>query len=516
MEASSVSLPPAKAAVIIVTGGLGIAAAFALAFQLLIGFAKEDTNHLETALILATGRQFTEGPDALYGPYGGSRLSPLIHAPLFYRIAGLAAWPLWAGGSDPLTASLIAGRVLAFGSTIALLILVYKLGRLPGAPAISGVWAALIVASSVTMLNFPVSVRSDLMGLAFQTGGFLCAINALGRPDHPWRWMIGAGLAFAVAACLKQHDIGMATAAYLGLLVAWTQGRFRLAPILASGVLAVTMTLAYYGIENVVTRGALYESAFQIPSRIREVLPGGWPQVVAAWKELVRESAPILILGAIAFAAAPRVALGGILEIWLGVALLIESALSTFCFAGSEGAWTNYAFQAIVLTAILIGRGLGRLFQRPMGRLLESPRAWANLAVVAVAVLLLAANTGWICARRVGWRYEDRQAWAELVQDKSIAPFCQAETYVGSDPGYNRLYGRPDLTHDEWAYSVVERLGKAPVRSEWLREAIEEGPIHRIVLIGEAEGLPGIPVGLSRLGYRQVAHHGRFHVWDRR
>lgn len=499
-------------AALVVTAGLGLSAAMALAYHLLIGFRQEDTNFLETALVLATGRQLTEGPGALYGPYGGDRISPLIHAPLFYRIAGLAAWPLWASGVDPLEASLIAGRILAAISTLALLFLVDRLGRRPGAPPISGVWSALLVASSVTLLNFPVSVRADLMALAFQTGGFLCAVRALDAADRPWRRMIGMGLAFAAAACLKQHDIGVAVAAYVGLLLAWSQGRFRLVPILASGFLALGVTLAYYGIENVVTRGGLFESAFRVPSQIREVLPGGWVQVKAAWHSAIRESAPILALIPIAWLVAPRRGVGGLgfFEAWLAFALAIEIALTTFCFFGSAGAWTNYAFQVIVFASILAGRGLGRFSSARGSRI--------GLALVALVVLFLVVDLGRNCSRRLMEHYRDEAAWVALRADPNIRPFSREETYVALDPGYNRLYGRPDLTHDEWAYSLVEHLGAAPSRSGWLREAVDGGPVRRIVVVGrgEAEGIPGVPTPLDRMGYRRVAQHGRFYVWDRR
>src|SRR5262249_42065806 len=54
-----------------------------------LAFGKEDTEALESPLLLAVARQLEEGPAGLYGPYGGGNPLVLIHAPLYYRVAAL-------------------------------------------------------------------------------------------------------------------------------------------------------------------------------------------------------------------------------------------------------------------------------------------------------------------------------------------------------------------------------------------------------------------------------------------
>ena len=72
-----------------VTGILLAAAAVAAVFGCSLVFRVEDTEPLESPLMLSVGRQLLRGPGELYGPFG--RLNPLviIHAPLYYRLAAL-------------------------------------------------------------------------------------------------------------------------------------------------------------------------------------------------------------------------------------------------------------------------------------------------------------------------------------------------------------------------------------------------------------------------------------------
>ena len=99
------STRPLRAAAALVTGLLTAAVAVYLGYHLVIGLQPDDTNHLETPLAMAVARQVEESPGVLYGPFSGHRPLVLIHAPLYYRLAGLGAWALAAVGFDPLMAA---------------------------------------------------------------------------------------------------------------------------------------------------------------------------------------------------------------------------------------------------------------------------------------------------------------------------------------------------------------------------------------------------------------------------
>src|SRR4051812_49291063 len=96
-----------------ITGMLAASAAAYLGYHLAIGLGADDTNHLETPLALAVARQLDDGPGSLYGPFSGSNPLVLIHAPLYYRLAALGAWPLARLGVEATAAALISGRLLA-------------------------------------------------------------------------------------------------------------------------------------------------------------------------------------------------------------------------------------------------------------------------------------------------------------------------------------------------------------------------------------------------------------------
>src|SRR3954463_16570847 len=99
--------------ILIVTAALLVAAAVYQGYHAWIAFDPDDTNHLETPLVLAVAREISDGPSTLYGPFSGSDPLVLIHAPLYYRLAALGAWPLARAGVTPITASLISGRAIS-------------------------------------------------------------------------------------------------------------------------------------------------------------------------------------------------------------------------------------------------------------------------------------------------------------------------------------------------------------------------------------------------------------------
>ena len=79
-----------------VTAILVVSAAATVGYWTVRAFGEEDTEAMESPLILSVARQFEVSPWELYGPFGGSNPLVLIHAPLYYRAAallGLAGGP---------------------------------------------------------------------------------------------------------------------------------------------------------------------------------------------------------------------------------------------------------------------------------------------------------------------------------------------------------------------------------------------------------------------------------------
>ena len=79
-----------------VTAVLSAAAAVAVIFGVFLALGQEDTEPLESPLLLSVARQLMRGPWELYGPFGGRNPLVLIHAPSVLpprRSPGLAALP---------------------------------------------------------------------------------------------------------------------------------------------------------------------------------------------------------------------------------------------------------------------------------------------------------------------------------------------------------------------------------------------------------------------------------------
>jgi hypothetical protein len=163
---------------------LGAAAAIALAYWMSRAAIPEDTDPLESPLVMSVARQLVAGPSGLYGPFGGENPLVLIHAPLYYRLAALLAWPLYRAGWDTVTAALLAGRSLSTIGLLATLWLVARLAQFGGMPTRAGWWAALLVASAPILGGLPFAVRPDLLGVALQTAGILLVLSAV-RDDRP-------------------------------------------------------------------------------------------------------------------------------------------------------------------------------------------------------------------------------------------------------------------------------------------------------------------------------------------
>ena len=141
-----------------VTAVLAVSAFVFLGFRLLLGLGGEDTDLYESPLILSVARQLVAGPGELYGPFGGRNPLVQIHAPLYYRLAALAAWPIAGSGFHPVTAARLAGRGLSALGLLATLSTAYRLARSGGMPRRVGVWAVLLIAASPVLAGQPFTV----------------------------------------------------------------------------------------------------------------------------------------------------------------------------------------------------------------------------------------------------------------------------------------------------------------------------------------------------------------------
>src|SRR5262249_53996972 len=77
-----------------ITSILTASACVFMGFRLSLALGGEDLDKYESPLMLSVARQLVTGPWELYGPFGGRNPLVLIHAPLYYRAAGLLAWPM--------------------------------------------------------------------------------------------------------------------------------------------------------------------------------------------------------------------------------------------------------------------------------------------------------------------------------------------------------------------------------------------------------------------------------------
>src|SRR5262249_32561121 len=140
----------------------------------------QDTEALESPLLLSVARQLLASPWELYGPFGGQNPLVLIHAPLYYRIAALLAWLMTRVGLDSVSAALLAGRSLSMLGFVWTLWVAWRLARLGGAPGRAGSIAVLLLASAPVVGSIPFAVRPDMLGVALQTTGILLVLSALG------------------------------------------------------------------------------------------------------------------------------------------------------------------------------------------------------------------------------------------------------------------------------------------------------------------------------------------------
>jgi hypothetical protein len=554
---------------------LGSAAALVAAYWSGRALRLADTEPLESPLILSVARQVVVGPGGLYGPFGGGNPLVLIHAPLYYRLAAMAAWPMVRAGVAPVTAAMIAGRSLSVIGLLATLGLAYRLARLDGAPRKAGWWTVLVILSAPILSGFPFAVRPDMVGIALQTAGILLVLSALQAERTGAVRLHSAYAAFGLAVCVKQHELGAAAVGTGMLLAAWLRGRLPFRLLVSSLMVGASITLLVLGAEEYATNGRMSRAIVLAAASVGRIHPADWGHVrIVAIAGVGRAlglialltAANLTVVGARAGLGLRVFATGGAVLVGLLVGTLtMQVALWTRgSIAESSQRLADQLMNAglfalgivslmlivILPTCALIG---GR--SQPGGRLDHalfvfmsaelvlttaltriSTGAWANYAIEAVVLagvltgralaracdeapsrrLLVLGAAGVLLATIVHVQeFEDvrRQEQFELTVVFGRVKRPRSEFFFVDRPEQNRADGRLELVYDDWLYPVFESAGLADSRSIWLRRALTSGSIHVVVTTSDNPRIGGIAEPLPRLGFRPALRAGSFFVW---
>jgi len=545
---------------------LGVSAVFAVGFGVTLILGPEDNEALESPLMLSVARQLLAGPWELYGPFGAQNPLVLIHAPLYYHTAALAAWPLTRLGLDPITAARLAGRLLSFAGLALTALAAYHLARLGGTPKRAGWWAVCLVATAPVIGVMPYSVRPDMLGVALQTAGVFLVLRQLESGGSEIGGLSAAFAAFGLAACVKQHYIIAPLISTGLLLVAWLRRRITLWPIVRAVLVAVAIVVFVYGAEELATRGLMSQAVFLAAARAPRVHPADWMRawivvsaIVGRSKGLIALMAaaglaqvaarrglggrllvlvgatPILLIVTLAALeatsmAAPgailsffavwvclgvvipacavlerRTFLGGRLDSFLWFFLVGELVLVVLMSRASTGAWINYGMQAVVWGCILSARALARAC--------EGATSTRSLWPIALASLLVPVALVQDAYQITNQRQRDREAIDDLV---AIFRRPSSEFFFADGPGLNRVYGRPELVYDGWLYPVFESMHVAQPRSSWLPLALTSRQIRFVLSKSYSPEIEGIgQQQLRALGYVPSGKCGDFFVWER-
>ncbi len=595
--------PKANRAAVLAAGAVTLclltAAALSVVFWFALALSPEDLALMESPLLLAVARQLRAGSWELYGPFGGRNPLVLIHAPFYYRLAALAAWPIAASGMGPVAAALFAGRALSILSLAVTAVAAYRLARLDGARRRAGWWSALLLLASPVLGGTPFSVRPDMLGVALQTCGVLLVLSYVQNPGAGRSKLSWAFALFGLAICTKQHFVTGAAISLCMLTTGWRHGRVSTKPLVRGLSVGIAIVATIYCAEELVSRGRMSQAVFRAAANVSRVHPGGWLHVATVLAAVVGNSAGLIaLLGAAALAAQgarstagsyllhitatglvivlaglttlelfvvrqwigwvtlaaalailllvlpagafaerfqelaknyfpesrlslrersssrgakgdidfrpapePRLAkLDACLAIYLGAELVLVMILSR----SSEGAWVNYAMQAMVFAVVVTARAASRALD-------ELPRQWVAVVVTLAAV----AVPGAICLDLKGETTRRRGEHAVLARIFGTLGHPAFEYFFAERPGHNRAAGRLELVYDDWLYPVFESAGLAENRSRWLRRALTDGPVRVVVTTSEAPRVAGVETTLSVLGYRGVGRFGPFRVYEK-
>lgn len=542
-----------------ITSAIAITAVIAIGYWSVRSLSAADTEAMESPLMMAVARQLTAGPRELYGPYSGTNPLVLIHAPLYYRVAGLVAWPMWRAGLHPVVAAQVAGRLISVMGLLATLLAVYRLGRIGGGSRRAGWWSVLLLVGSPVLSGYPFAVRPDLLGVALQTWGVVLTLESIveGR-----RRLVAASILFGLAVCVKQHLLVAWGVSLAAAIAAGRGGRSGPRTLVCLALPGIVTAAAIYGIEWVVTSGRIWDAAFMAASRISRIHPGGGNMVLILFLVIVDRSAGAwaMIVAGVLSVASSRPGAGraiAIMGAWwhsmaivagalahlyytsgmsgaslffaLVLAMIISIGLSAFaikCRFGesvlavclgaelamvailarnSAGAWVNYGIPAAVFASVLGARAVASAIER------GAPRSIRGAMVVASAVVVLSGLTG---LKEVLW--EDGRLRAATSSLYAKAPVPRSSMFFTDRPGLNRLNGRLELVYDDWLYPVFEAEGLAEPRARWLVRGIVSEPVRAVVKSTPGPIIPGTSIDLRRLRYRpRVSMAPLFYMWVR-
>lgn len=481
--------------------------------HLRVALEPEDTNHLETPLARAVAGQLEAGPGGLYGPYSGSRPEVLIHAPLYYRLAGLLAWPLVRGlGWSTTAAALAGGRLLALLGLALTLLAAARLARLDGGPRRAALWSGLLIAGAPLVGSLPVTVRADMLGVGLQLLGLALALDWLATPaPERHRVLIGSAVALALAVCVRQNAVVMVGLIGLLVIAAVVRGRAPRRPVLGALGLGLALVLAYYGLEQWVTAGQMLRCVFALPARFGQIAPAGLAHARTVAIEAVSRSVGLLALSLAVLVAGLGRQLRTLDAVLLAL-VAVEVVLAVALCRNSTGAWVNYYMPAVVLLSIVLGRVLGRWSQGPI--------ALAPLGLIALALLGLVARNADLALDSARNRARSQAELATLLAHPAVVGTPSEQRYFAGDPARNRLAGATELTHDEWLYERFEAVGAAEPRTGWLAGALTTGPVTLVCVPDDGrrgpDDVPGLDRPLDQLGYEPLGVVGGQHLWVRR
>ena len=355
----------------LIVGSLATAALVYVISLLMLGMSREDIGRLETPLALSVAMHLEQGPGVLYGPYERENHLVLIHAPLYYRLAALGASCLHPFGVEPVTASFVAGRLLSLVAMILVLAGTASLSRRDGGSSRAALCAILLIAAAPIPGILSVMVRPDALAVAFQTWGVLWVITALLREAGATatRELLLAYIVFALSFCTKQHNLIAPAISSALLAAAVFQRRMRLQPIVLAHLAGLSVVLIDMIVEQVVTGGRMFQSAFVLPGGpFRTFLLGSWTHVAATFAIVGKKLIGYIVLAACC-GMIVRPFGGSRLDRLLLIYIAAEVAAQFPLYYFNSGAADNYVVQAVVFASVVMGRGLARLLDDPDGRI---------------------------------------------------------------------------------------------------------------------------------------------------
>lgn len=485
-------------------------------FQLVVFADRDDNEHLETTLVNVAAGQFSSGPSTIYGPFSRANPRVLIQAPLYYRLTGLMAWVPVRLGVSPVRACQFAGRAISFASFLGLIALVLRIATLDGMPKRAASWAMLLVVSSPVVGFYPVMTRPDVLGVFLQTLGVFLVLSVVLREGAPARRVLAASLAFALAFCVKQHDVSPMIVSAGLLSIAWIKRRELRRAVERAFLAGVALVIAYYLAEDVITSGRMSHAVFVLPSVFRGYGQDDWLGVVSFTLSIAARSIGLVGLAFACLLVRPRLLCDRRLDAILWAYLVVDLVVLEVISFNNPGAYFNYAIQAVVFGSLLTGRALSRAVEtrRP---------AWRVFPIAAV-VLLFAVEDLAFLERVFRQRLATAASLSSLLREPTLRGRRREETYFVGLPQYNRLVGRQDLAHDEWLYGQFERARQAEPRSQWLLPEFTRGPIRFVIIPQDPPiaipqdppVIPGLFVSLKDLGFDRIGEIGRFRIWERR